>query len=220
MLQAVFAGGWDEETGTWPRPKGRWPDVKAYIKRLLRLPAWSPPSVEDLAAFLRDAITSRTPGRRGWQRFQADLVQPSRPRLHRRVSEPSPYRDRKSSAHNREGAYACPARLCPREARGDRSHRIPQRLYQPSQNPGNANDVPGRQIAVRQRDHRPSRRLQAPHLAERAPGPRRGCGGWRGRWIIAGSHRRHGTAAAEATAFGFLSWHVTDGHRAGEPRVP
>ena len=56
LLQKIFNGSWNEESGSWTRPSGRRFDVEQRIRAIFNLPAWRSPSVETLASYLSSAI--------------------------------------------------------------------------------------------------------------------------------------------------------------------
>jgi hypothetical protein len=56
MLQRVFAGGWDEGTGTWKPPSGPTKLITWDLPMFFGYPGWSPPDARTLARFLEDAI--------------------------------------------------------------------------------------------------------------------------------------------------------------------
>jgi len=56
MLQRVFAGAWDEETGSWRPPSGLSKLINWDLPAFFGYPGWSPPDARALANVLEDAI--------------------------------------------------------------------------------------------------------------------------------------------------------------------
>ena len=61
VMQKVFAGEWDPETGQWRRPSSFVGSVREGLFALLGLPAfaWSPPDATRLQAYIGDAVKVR-----------------------------------------------------------------------------------------------------------------------------------------------------------------
>lgn len=56
LLQTLFSGAWNEETGGWNRPPQDGNNLRSRIRAFFNLPNWSPPSIERLAVHLRNGI--------------------------------------------------------------------------------------------------------------------------------------------------------------------
>jgi len=52
LMKVVYGSSWDEKTGTWLRPTGDRFIWDQKVKAFFRLPLWTEPSIEDLAAFI------------------------------------------------------------------------------------------------------------------------------------------------------------------------
>ena len=56
LLQAVFPGGWDPQTQSWPRPTGEAFERSEARRAFFRQNEWSPPNLESLATYIRCAL--------------------------------------------------------------------------------------------------------------------------------------------------------------------
>ena len=59
LLQEIYTGQWNDESGEWERPVGKDFERDQKIRRFFGLPQWSPPNVEDLARYLGGVIKIR-----------------------------------------------------------------------------------------------------------------------------------------------------------------
>ena len=59
MRKRLFLDQWDEDHKTWHRPSGVVSAIKAALKWLLGMPAWMPPSAQQVADVIRSIVSVR-----------------------------------------------------------------------------------------------------------------------------------------------------------------
>jgi len=60
IAHQVFEREWDAKTGTWHQPQGLASLVKGWFLRMNGMPAWQPPTVERMRAYLRRRVSAST----------------------------------------------------------------------------------------------------------------------------------------------------------------
>jgi hypothetical protein len=56
MVKVIYADQWDRHTHSWIKPSGLLASIKAGIKAILQMPAWTPPDYRDLATYLASNV--------------------------------------------------------------------------------------------------------------------------------------------------------------------